>query len=275
MQRIRQALNRARGEQGEAGAWSSDASLLDGANRRVAPGKLDRIVYTQTRTVGLDRNLMRERRVIVDDQGPTADAYRVLATRVLQHMQSQAWRTLAITSPGAGEGKTLTAINLAIALAMGVDRTVMLVDADLRTPRLKSVLDLPQGPGLVDYLESKVALEQVLVHPGIGRLVVLPGGRPAFGTAELLASSRMERLVHELKTRYPSRFVLFDLPALLDAADAMAFAPLVDALLLVAEDSRTRRDDVARAVELLRPHPVLGCVLNKVASGVHPNGDAM
>jgi capsular exopolysaccharide synthesis family protein len=239
---------------------------LDGASRRAVPGGLDRIVYTRTRTIALDSRRLRQRRVIVDDSSPAADAYRILATGVLQQMQPHGWNTLAITSPGASEGKTLTAINLALALAMGVDRTVLLVDADLRAPRLRSVLGIPEGPGLRDFLMSNAPLDRVLVHLGIGRLVVLPGSSPAPNAPELLASSRMDRLVQELKTRYPSRYVLFDLAPLLDAADAMAFAPLVDSLLLVVEDSKTRREDVARAVELLRPHPVLGSVLNKVVT---------
>ena len=103
------------------------------------------------------------------------------------------------------------------------------------------------------------------INPGLDRLVVLPGSEPIANSSETLASPKMARLVNELKTRYPSRFVIFDLPPILSADDALAFSPHVDAALLVVEDGVTTKDDLARSVELLKQTELLGTVLNKTS----------
>ena len=263
MERIKEALERARKERGNSGAWSSAGSVLE-INSRAAAGAVDQIVYTHTRTLQLSPPLLRENRIIIGaETSAVADAYKILRTQVLQRMQERNWNALAVTSPGRGEGKTVTAINLAISLAMEVDKTVLLVDADLRQPRLHTFFGIDHGPGLSDHLVSDVPLGEILVHPGIGRFVILPGGKPIINSSEMLASRKMADLVQELKTRYPSRYIIFDLPPLLNAADVLAFSPLVDAALLVVEDARTRREDLARAAELLRATNLLGSVLNK------------
>ena len=110
---------------------------------------------------------------------------------------------------------------------------------------------------------SNTPIEQLLVHPGIGSFVMLPGGTPQLHSSEMLGSRKMSQLVKELKARYPSRIVVFDLPPLLAAADVLAFAPNIEAALLVVEEGKTRRDDVHRAAELLGSIPLLGTVLNK------------
>lgn len=267
MERIKEALDRAKKARGGLGAWSSGATLV--RNRDPHAGdELDKIAYTHTRAFTLRPDMLTKRRIVVHESGSFADAYRILSTQVLQRMEAQGWNALAITSPRSGEGKTLTAINLAIGLAMSIDRTVLLVDADLREPRLHSVLDLPEGPGLAEHLTSQVPIEQILVHSGFDRLVLFPGGKALANSSEMLASSKMAALVQELKARYVSRYVIFDLPPLLNAADALAFSPLVDAVLLVVEDSKTQREDVARATQLLSRHNLLGLVLNKAKRDV-------
>lgn len=262
MERLRQALDRAKQERDASGA-QSDPVLS--ANRRPTGENTADIVYSQTRTVALRSDVLRERRVVVDEPSASGDAYRMLRTQVLQRMQAEGWKTLAITSPRASEGKTLTAINLAIGLGV-VDRTALLVDADLRRSGVQSILDLPPGPGLGDHLATDVPIEKCFLHPGIDRLVVLPAGGPRMDSFQLLASRKMANLVEELGVRYTSRYVIFDLPPLLESADATAFVPLVDAVLLVVEESRTRRDDVQRARQLLRTANLLGFVLNKAKS---------
>lgn len=280
MERIKEALERARKERGEKGAWSATGGVL-GLNSRAAAGSVNQIVYTRTRNVELSPAQLREKRVLVgNDASPFANAYKILRTQVLQRMQEHGWNALAITSPGQGEGKTLTAINLAITLAMEVDKTVLLVDADLRQPRLHTYFGIAAEPGLSDFLVSDVAVEEILVHPGIGRFVILPGGKPLPNSSEMLASRKMADLVSELKTRYPERYVIFDLPPLLNSADVLAFSPHADAALLVIEDAHTRREDIARAAQLLGTTHLLGTVLNKYRSPDEPrertkaNGDA-
>jgi Mrp family chromosome partitioning ATPase len=140
---------------------------------------------------------------------------------------------------------------------------VLLVDADLRSPRIHKYFDLPPGPGLSDFLLSNTPLEDILVHPGLGRFVILPGGKPLFNSSEMLGSQKMMALVQELKSRYPSRIVLFDLPPVLSAADALAFSPYVDAAVMVVEEGGTGRDDVLRAAEMLGSTRLIGTILNK------------
>jgi capsular exopolysaccharide synthesis family protein len=169
-----------------------------------------------------------------------------------------------VTGPLPNEGKSLTAINLAIAIAQKVGQTVLLVDGDLRNPSVHRYLDLPAGPGLVDYLTAGYPIAETLVHPeGLANLVVLPAGRSTTQAAELLSSPLMVDLVRELKHFYSDRYVLFDLPPLL-FTDPLAFAPLVDGIVLVVEAGSTPRQEITRAQETLKEFPVLGCVLNKI-----------
>lgn len=179
-------------------------------------------------------------------------------------MKENGWNSVAITSPGFNEGKTLTAINLAISLAMEVDYTVLLVDADLRHPSVQNFFGLDTEKGLSEYLTDNEPLDELLIHPArIPRFVVLPGGKSLINSSEMLNSPKMVHLVEELKTRYPSRIIIFDLPPLLGAADALAFSPYVDAVLLVLEEGKTEAEDAKRAVGLLQETNFIGTVLNK------------
>ncbi|MFL6623411.1 MAG: CpsD/CapB family tyrosine-protein kinase [Sulfurifustaceae bacterium] len=224
------------------------------------------ITYTQTRKVSLYPGWLRQNRIITADViDGYASAYKVLRTQVSQRMRGQGWRTLGVTSPGPREGKTLTAINLSISLALEANQTVLLVDADLRQPSVHTYFGFDVERGLRDHLIEATPIEQILVNPEIRRLVVLPGGAPLANSSEMLSSPVMLRLVQDVKRRYPSRLVVFDLPPVLTTDDVLAFAPYLDAALLVIEEGETLRDDAARAAELLQAanHNLIGTVLNK------------
>ena len=221
------------------------------------------IVYTHTRTVKVANDTLRSRRVVVPgESGPAMDAYRVLSTQVLQSLRANDWNAVAIVSAGFREGKTLTAVNLAICLSMEVGHTVLLVDADLRRPGVHEYFSVDGTPGLSEHLLMGAPLDDMLFHPGIAGLVVLPAGRPLSTSAEMLGSPRMAALVQDLKRRYPARIVLFDLPPVLSAADALAFAPHVDAAIMVVQERRTAPEEVHRAAELLDRTNLIGTVLN-------------
>jgi capsular exopolysaccharide synthesis family protein len=254
MERIQAALERLKEQQGK-GAKSAQTAKHGPAS----------IVYTRTRSVDVPLDRLRGQRVLsAFEEGPFTDAYKLLRTQVMHRMREQGWNVLAVTSPGEGEGKTLTAVNLAISLAMEVTQTVLLVDSDLRHPRIHEIFGIEEGNGLADYLLDDARVEDLLVHPGIGRFVLFPGGRSISHSAEALSSPKMVALVDELRYRYPLRFVLFDLPPVLSTADALAFSPYVDAALLVVEEGRTKVEEVERALQLLQPAtPVIGTVLNK------------
>jgi len=259
MERIKQALEKARLERQKSGGASAPPPRLGSADIS-AP-----VRYTHTRTVHVAKSFLQERRIISGfEKNEFTEAYKILRTQVFQRLRENGWNSLAVTSPGLNEGKTLTAINLAISLAMEVNYTVLLVDADLRHPSVHSYFGIEAECGLSDYLTADKPLSELLIHPEeIPGLVILPGGKPLANSAEMLNSSKMARLVDELKTRYSSRIILFDLPPLLGAADTLAFSPYVDAALLVIEDGKTQAEDVKRAMGLLQGTSLIGTVLNK------------
>jgi capsular exopolysaccharide synthesis family protein len=268
MERIKQALEKARLERQMSGGVSASPPRPGSADSS-AP-----VRYTHTRTVNMAKSILQERRIISGfEQNEFTDAYKMLRTQVFQRLRENGWNSLAVTSPGLNEGKTLTAINLAISLALEVNYTVLLVDADLRHPSVHSYFGIEAEYGLSDYLTANKPLSELLIHPEeIPSFVILPGGKPLANSAEMLNSPKMVRLVEELKTRYPSRIILFDLPPLLGAADTLAFSPYVDAALLVIEDGKTQADDVKRAIGLLQGTSVIGTVLNKSWTKVQPEG---
>lgn len=246
------------------------SKLHRNGSARITPAH---IVYTRTRSLHIPEAVLRERRIVAGFEGGRfVDAFKILRTQVTHRMREKGWNVIGVTSPGLGEGKTLTAVNLAISLAMDVTQSVLLVDANLQDPRIHEVFDLGPSEGLANYLLDDTPLEDLLIHPGIGRFVLLPGGRAVPHSAEALTSPKMIALVEELKHRYQSRIIMFDLPPLLNTSDVLAFSPYIDALLLVIEEGRTKGEDVERALSLVKQStPVLGTVLNKAGrAGIGP-----
>ena len=226
------------------------------------------ISYTATRTMAVDRETLRRNKLIAgggEVEAAVAEGYKLLRTHILQRTKAEGRNTLMITGPQPGDGKTFTAINLAISIAQEVNQSVLLVDADLRSPSIHRYFGLRVREGLVDHLTKGVPLHELLINPeGLPKLVLLPGGRPITQASELISSHLMADLVQELKHYYPNRYVLFDLPPLLTFADALAFAPVVDGIIVVVEAGKTSREDIERCQEMLKKFNVLGFVLNKV-----------
>ena len=206
------------------------------------------------------------------DHDPAAMAYKVLRTHVLQRMRANGWKTLAITSPTQGNGKTITAINLAITLARDVKQTVLLVDLDLRRPSMATNFFDHPVPGLSDYITEDRPIEELFINPGIDRLVLLPGNHSFTHSSEILSSPKMIQLVADLKGRYPDRLVLFDMPPVLGGDDIIAFSPYVDAYLLVIEEGKTSKDELSETYALLDENKILGTVLNNAEEGSSGTG---
>ncbi|HJT21010.1 MAG TPA: CpsD/CapB family tyrosine-protein kinase [Nitrospira sp.] len=258
MDRLRTALQLYKQEHGKNGLPAQFVR----SNGHSAPPP---IVYTQTKSIEISRSILRQRRVMAAyEKGAFIDAYKILRTQVMQRLRQHEWNVLGVTSPGHGEGKTLTAVNLAVSLAMETTQTVLLVDSNLRDPGVHQVFGLENSPGLADYLLDNEPVEDLLLHPGIGRFVLLPAGRAVPDSTEVLTSPKMLALVEEFKHRYPARIVIFDLPPLLHTADVLAFSPYTDALLLVVEEGSTTVEELQRALLLVKDsRPVVGTVLNK------------
>jgi len=269
MERIKEALEKARLQQGESPGRTS-ARPHNPPTGEVGVDDVP-ITYSQTKVQTLSPAVLKRNRVFVGtEQDAAATAYKMLRTQVLQRMVAKGWNALAITSPGPGHGKTLTAINLAFSLAKEVHYTVLLVDLDMKRPSIHSYLGLTPAKGISDFMLRGTPLNEVMINPGVERLVILPGRESLADSSELLSSPKMAQMVDELKSRYPSRFILFDLPPLLSASDAMAFAPYVDAALMVIEEGKTKKEELQNALGLMGQTEIIGTVLNKSHEKVDP-----
>ena len=222
------------------------------------------IDYTRTRVQPVSNSVLKSHRIISPLQaGKWLESYRMLRTRCLQSMDAMGWKTLAITSTSQKTGNSLTAANLAISIAMELNRTALLVDANFQNPGIHQLFGLQVQQGLSDYLLHDIELSSVLVNPGIDRLVILPAGKSMLNSTEMLHAPKMLNLVTELKNRYPSRIIIFDLPPILAQDDALGFVPHVDAVLLVVDEGQTRTEDLKKAAALLKGVNLLGSVFNK------------
>lgn len=220
--------------------------------------------YTETQVQESDGSKLHEHRVVTAYKpGPWLESYKMLRTRSLQLMKSNNWNTLAVTGVSSQVGSSLISVNLAISIAMELDQTVLLVDANLNNPMIHTMLDIKADEGLSDYLLYDKPVSELLINPSIDRMAVLPAGKPMLNSTEMLRSPKMVQLVAELKNRYPSRIIIFDMPPLLSQADALSFSPYVDSVLLVIEEGQTKTDELKHAASLLKDVNFLGSVLNK------------
>lgn len=219
---------------------------------------------TQYRAAPVDPEVMEKNRILlrIPDVG-ISRAYKILRTRVLHRLAANNWFTLGITGTTAGEGKSLTAINLALALAQDVNTSVFLVDLDLQRPQVGAYLGMTYEYGLTDYLTGQVELEQIIYDIGIKRLAVVPNASSVENSSELLGSPRMAEFVNALDAQIPRRIVVFDMPPVLVTDDVLAFAPRVDTFLLVVSQGQTARRTLANAKEVLAEVNLMGVVLNR------------
>jgi len=220
--------------------------------------------YVTSKRVEFDKKAVADNRCVGALAGSCeTDAYKVVRTQISQLTKQDGKNTIMVTSARPGEGKTLTAINLALSFAKEYDQTVLLVDCDLKQQSIHKILGIESQKGLVNYLADGTDLSQLIMWPGIEKFTLLSGGHPLFDSSELLGSPRMKELVSEMKDRYTDRYVIFDVPPVLVGADALAFAPLVDGIIIVVETGKTSVNDVNKAISLLPKEKILGLVLNK------------
>lgn len=217
-----------------------------------------------TRIVPIDPlHLERERILPAGAAGPNGAPYKMLRTQVLRRLDKLGANSLAVVGTTADTGKTLTAINLAIAIAADPERTALLVDLDLRRPRVQRRFGVEPATGIDDHLRRGTPIRDSLLRlAGYDRLVVLPARECSPDSSELISAARTEELITDLRGRYKDRVLIFDLPPVLQADDALAFVRHVQAALVVVGEGRTRRDDLLRTIELLGDVPIIGTVLN-------------
>jgi protein-tyrosine kinase len=262
MERIKKALDLARAQRPDGP--DDGRSVRSAAFGRAPLEQASQSPTVRTRTVAVNEAVTRRSRVLAPRSTESlADTFKMLRTQVLQRMKQEGFQSLAIVSPAQHDGRTLTAINLGISIAESSDNTALIVDLDLRRPSVHRRFGIEIEHGIEECLQGRIGVGDVLVQPqGYPKLVLMPCVGPVQQSSELLASDRARQLVDEIVRRYANRIVIFDLPALLATDDALALLPRVDAALLVACEGRTRREDIARCLDLMRNTPVIGTVLN-------------
>jgi protein-tyrosine kinase len=274
VERIKKALDLARVER-ERGTREQAVEALQLLRGPAADGLPEDTAahVARARVASVNVDTIRANRLLLPGAvGVASGAFKMLRTQVLQRLKEHNWHTLAVVSPTPGDGKTFTAINLAIAISGDTSVTSVLVDLDLRRPSIHARFGIEPGRGVEECLRGEAQLADVMVNPqGYERLLLLPGASSSMhNSSDLLASESARRAVRELKERYQNDIVLFDLPPVLGADDALSFIPQVDAALVVVRDGKTHREDLLRLFEVLRQVPVVGTVVN--GSRKNPGG---
>jgi protein-tyrosine kinase len=219
------------------------------------------------RSVRLDERRLERARIVAYSGGtPQGRYYDMLRTQVLQDMDKNGWQFLAVTSPTAACGKTVTACNLALSIARLPERSVMLADLDMHKPMVADYLGLGAGGGLLGVLEERSTLAAAAVQAQFGpnQLAVLPGAVAPSTSSEWMASQTMATLLQTLKRDFRSRMVIFDLPPMLVGDDVISILPRMDAVLLVAGVGTTSVADVRECQKHLQRTRVVRIVVNKV-----------
>jgi Mrp family chromosome partitioning ATPase len=228
----------------------------------VRPGSADPAI----RKVQLSpAHLERSRIVAQGSATPQGRYYDMLRTQVLQEMDKKSWQFLAITSPTAGCGKTVTACNLAISIARLAERSVLLVDLDLRRPTVANYLGVQGTGGVMSVLEGRAPLCSAVLQVSAGptNFLVLPGTVSSSNSSEWMASQTMGTLLQTVKREFRSRIVIFDLPPMLLGDDVISILPRMDAALLVASVGDTTVADIKECQKHLQRSPVIRVVVNK------------
>jgi len=189
-------------------------------------------------------------------------SYRMLRTRLLRRAHVQNWSCIAITSPGAGEGKSMTSLNLALSIAREGNHDVFLIDLDMRNPSVSNYLGITPPVDMVEFFNGKASPADLLFTVGIDRLTIASSTSTAANASELLATGRLRDLLGYIRQISPNPFILLDLPPIAVTDDALVVIPHVDATVLIVAEGKTNRDQLQRALGLLADFTVAGVVLN-------------
>jgi len=215
----------------------------------------------------IDRVSCRERRVLLlndgNDDNRYIAAYRMLRTRLLHRTRAKKWTTIAVTSAGPNDGKTTTAINLALSLAREKSRETVLLDMDMRNPSVCRTLGVQPAHELRDYLEHRNGHQDLFFSLGGENLLLAGSVTPTDLASELLSGKSFDELLEIVKRGTRDPIILIDLPPVLVTDDALVVAPKVDAMLVVASEGRTSRSELTKALNLLSEFAIAGVVLNQ------------
>lgn len=244
------------------------------AAARAVPAK--EVAKTVSKTVRLDLAALTEAGFVTPNapRAAIADQYRVIKRPLIANATGkgasvvQHGNRIMVTSAMPGEGKSFTAINLAMSIAMELDYTVLLVDADVSRPSIMKTLGLPPGPGLLDLLTNKqMEMSDTLLRTNVDKLSLLPSGTPHPRATELLASDAMTDLIEEMGHRYPDRIIIFDSPPLLLTTESRVLATHMGQIVVVVQAEKTLQSQVRHALTTIESCPIKLMVLNQVHGG--------
>ncbi len=231
-----------------------------------------------SRSVELDLDLLATNGVLTPSapRSRVGDQFRVIKRPLLQNASGKGasrpahGNLIMITSALPGEGKTFTALNLAMSIAAEVDHTVMLVDADVARPAVMQALGLAEGQGLLDLIDGTAQMHEVLLRTNIDKLTILPSGTPHQRATEMLASEGMRRLLDDMASRYSDRIIIFDSPPLLLTTESRVLATHMGQIVVVVQAGRTKQSDVRDALDAIETCPIRMMLLNQVRSEPEP-----
>lgn len=227
---------------------------------------------SESRYVEIDLARLTAAGFITADAARTrvADEFRVIKRPILANAIGKGvtpvknGNLIMMTSAFPGEGKSFSSVNLAMSIAMELDKRVLLVDADVARPSVLNLLGLPPAKGLMDVLLDKnLDLSQVMLRTNVEKLTLLPAGMPHQRATELLASEGMIALLQEMASRYPDRIIIFDSPPLLVTTEARVLATHMGQIVMVVEADRTTHAAVKQALSTIEACPVKLMMLNK------------
>ena len=276
------------GESGAVEIESRFEETLDVASRhkqwaKPTPGIDGFAPAAHGKEIALDLSGLREVGVVDPRSGKTdriTEEFRRIKHPLIMHADGKGASVvpnanlIMVTSSLPSEGKTFTSINLAMSISTEMDKTVLLVDADVAKPDVTSRLGIEAEQGLIDVLlEDSLTLPDVLIRTDIPKLTLLPAGRRHVHATELLASEGMRQLTLELSTRYSDRIVIFDSPPMCLTSEARVLAGLMGQVVLVVEEGKTSQHTVKQALAMLDSNEIIGIVLNKKKATRH-SGDS-
>ena len=200
-----------------------------------------------------------------DPSSPVGEQYKMLRTNIQMLKVTKGYKTFVITSSINGEGKTVSSINLAMSLAHDLNnKSVLLIDADMRKGKMARYLGLSSHPGLSEILKGEAEVDNCFMTPDINNLTLLLSGRVPRNPSELLSSKKMEALLASLKTRFD--YIFIDSPPVMPLADACILSPMADGVILVVQAARTQRGVIEHAMARLAQSRanILGYVMTNV-----------
>jgi protein-tyrosine kinase len=192
-----------------------------------------------------------------------AERFKILRTNLLFPVTGASPRSILISSVNPGDGKSFVAANLAVSVAMNINRHVLLMDCDLRKPTIHTAFGFRGCAGLSDYLSKRASLPSLLLKTKIDRLSILPAGMPPINPSELLSSDRMAALMEEVTNRYKDRLIVIDSPPPSLTSEAGVLARMTDSILLVVRHMNTNREEIKVWISQLGKEKIIGAVLNQ------------